>query len=183
MTSSGRPRRCAQSPTTSSVPTPTRRLYGPGTSRYSPAPSGSHWLHTEAPSRRPRGRLSRATRGNRCRPLGCPAAGLADRVLPVADRIHHTHLALGARLESDNSAQVDARDVADRHEYEQQLAARAAARNAPRAAHVDDRLGEEPEVPHDAQMHVAAVRSTPKTSIRSPAIALPSSAIMSGRTS
>src|SRR2546421_10547849 len=46
-------------------------------------------------------------------------------------------------LESGNPAQVDARDVADRHEHEEQLATPAAARNPPWAAHVDNRFGDD----------------------------------------
>ncbi len=47
-------------------------------------------------------------------------------------------------LQSDDPAQVDAGDAADRHENDEDLATGTAARDAARPAHVDDRLGEEP---------------------------------------
>src|SRR6185437_14855233 len=48
------------------------------------------------------------------------------------------------RLESDDPAQVDARDAADPHENQEHLATSAATRDTARPARVDDRLGEEP---------------------------------------
>jgi len=60
----------------------------------------------------PQPAISRPREGNRCRALGRPTADLADRVLPLAGRIHHTHLALGEPViihcRSEQAAQLPA---------------------------------------------------------------------------